>query len=100
MTLEEIKELVMAGKYHFSQKVMRNIEDGWFSEADLEHCICNAKKIYKSERDEMGTAVDGKKIVIYGKDTHGYMFYTCGKPLKSDEGKIYFFITAHKANKR
>jgi len=74
------------------------MEEGWYSEEDLECCIRSATKIYKVEKDELKASVDGKKYVIIGKDTYGCLFYTCGKVIKDDEGKLYFFITAHKAD--
>ncbi len=98
MTLDEIKQLVLTDKYDYSAKVRGMMEDGWFSEEDLEACICSATSIYKRERDELGTAVDGFKYVVYGRDTGGCLFYTCGKVKKDDAGKLYFFITAREAN--
>ncbi len=98
MTLEEIKLLVSTGRYGYSAKVRTFMEDGWYSEEDIERCISTATKIYKVERDELKTAVDGKKYVILGKDTYGCLFYTCGKVKKDEESKLYFFITAHKAD--
>lgn len=98
MTLKEIRLLVLAGKYGYSNKIRKFIEDGWYSEEDLERCISTATKIHKVERDELKTSIDGKKYVILGKDTHGCLFYTCGKVKKDEEGKLYFFITAHEAD--
>jgi hypothetical protein len=97
MTLEEMKQLVLTGSYDYSAKVRGLMEDGWYSEKDLEVCICTATNIYKKEKDEFGTAADGYKHVILGRDSHGYPFYTCGKVIKDDAGKLYFFITAHEA---
>ncbi len=98
MDLEDIKSFVLETDYQYSAKIRGNIEDGWYGEEDLECCICHAEKIYKKEKDELKTAVDGKKYVIKGKDTHGRSFYTVGKILKDDNGKFYFFITAHEAD--
>ncbi len=98
MDLEDIKSLVSKSDYHYSAKVRGFIEDGWYGEEDLEHCICHAEKIYKKENDELKTAVDGKKYVILGKDRYGRSFYTVGKILKDDDGKFYFFITAHEVD--
>jgi len=79
MTLEEIKLLVLKGRYHYSDKVRTFIEEGWYSEEDLECCIRNATNIHKMEKDELKASVDGKKYVILGKDTYECLFYTCGK---------------------
>ncbi len=98
MTLEEIQLLVLNRRYHFSGKVRTFIEDGWYTEEDLECCILTATEIYKEEKDELKGSVDGKKYVIIGKDTYGERFYTCGKVKKDNDGKLYFFITAHKAD--
>lgn len=98
MDLEDIKALIIQNNYDYSNKVRGFIEDGWYGEDDLEFCICHAEKIYKKEKDELKTAVDGKKYVIIGKDTHGRLFYTLGKVIKNDDGKLYFFITAHEAD--
>lgn len=98
MTLEEIQLLVLKGRYNYSYKVRTFMEKGWYSEEDLECCIRSATKIYKVEKDEKKTSVDGNKYVIIGKDTYGCLFYSCGKIIKDEEGKLYFFITAHKAD--
>ena len=97
MTLDEIRGLVLEDRYNYSGKVRESIEDGWYGEADLEQCISTGG-ICKTERDELETSVDGKKYVILGRDTCGDPFYTCGKVIKDEEGKLYFFITGHKAN--
>jgi len=92
-----IKELVSNGLYHYSYKIRSFIEEGWFQEEDLEHCIETAVNIHKVEEDELKTAVDGKKYTILGRDTQGQPFYTCGKIILGKEGRVYFFITAHEA---
>ena len=98
MTLEEIKRLIHAGDYDYSEKVRAFIEDGWFGEEDLEHCILSATEIFKTEKDELKVSIDGKKYVILGKDTFGYPFYTCGKIISGEGRRLYFFITAHEAD--
>jgi len=75
MTLEEIQLLVLKGRYNYSDKVRTFIEEGWYSEEDLECCLRNATKIQKVEKDELKTSVDEKKYVIFGKDIHGCVFY-------------------------
>ncbi|HVN96771.1 MAG TPA: hypothetical protein VMT62_10100 [Syntrophorhabdaceae bacterium] len=95
MTIDEIRDLVLEGRYNYSQKIRESIEDGWYGEEDLEQCILTGC-ISKTERDELKTSVDGKKHVILGRDTCGCPFYTCGKAIKDEEGKLYFFITGHK----
>lgn len=97
MTLNDIKTLIGRKQYLISSKVEDLIEDGYFSEADLEHCIFTATRVYKRERDELKQAVDGMKYVIIGRDTHGHLFYTAGKVVRSYTGRSYFFITAHHA---
>lgn len=98
MTLEEIKQLVAESRYQYSQKVRGFIEDGFFDEEDLVHCILSAVKIHKKERDELEQAVHGMKYVIIGKDTFGQPFYTAGKVLQNPKGYFYFYITAHQAD--
>jgi len=100
MTLKQIQSLVSDLRYNYSNHIRVRIEAGEFGEEDLEHCIRTAKSIYKVEWDELKTAVDGKKYVILGKDTYGCLFYTCGKVIKDEEGKLYFFITANEADLR
>ncbi|ETW94052.1 MAG: hypothetical protein ETSY1_36540 [Candidatus Entotheonella factor] len=99
MPLREIQRLVNHGRYRYSQKVEDFIMDGYFDEDDLEHCILSAQRIYKRERDELGYAIHGMKYVILGRDTHGRPFYTVGKMLRSQHGRLYFFITAHQASR-
>ena len=99
MTLAEIKQLVAEGRYQYSQKVRTFIEEGFFDEADLVHCILSAPRIHKQERDELRRAVHGMKYVILGKDTHGQPFYTAGKVLQAKPGRrFYFYMTAHQAD--
>ena len=74
------------------------MEDEWFSEEDLIHCIAYATQIYKEERDELHQAVDGYKYTIIGSDSTGHRFYTTGKVLRDYLGQYYFFITAHEAD--
>jgi hypothetical protein len=97
MTLEEIKQLVAQQRYRYSRKVRDLIENGFFDETDLEHCILSATKIHKSEHDELRQAVHGMKHVILGRDTHGQLFYTVGKVMSGPQGRFYFYITAHQA---
>lgn len=87
-------------RYNYSNHIRDRIEAGEYGEDDLEHCIKTATKIHKVERDELKTAVDGEKYVILGRDTHGCLFYTCGKLKKDENGKLYFFVTAHEADLR
>lgn len=98
MTLEEIKQLVAQRRYHYSRKVRDFIEDGFYEEEDLVHCVLSAKEIHKKERDETGQSVYGTKYVIRGRDTHGRPFYTVGKVVQGPDGRLYFFITAHQAD--
>jgi hypothetical protein len=98
-SLSLIKQLVRERRYHFSNKVLGFIEEGFYEEADLRACIRSAKGIHKVEDDDLGTAADGCKYTILGHDRFGHAFYTCGKVLLSrDDQRLYFFITAHEAN--
>jgi len=60
MTLEEIRDLVRSGRYHYSEKIRVLIEEGWYDERDLEACVLSATKFYKIEKDEQKTSIDGK----------------------------------------
>ncbi|MFQ5804687.1 MAG: hypothetical protein ACE5JQ_17495 [Candidatus Methylomirabilales bacterium] len=99
MTLGEIKRLVAQGRYHYSRKVRDFIEEGFFDEEDLVHGVLSATRIHKKERDELRQAVHGMKYVILGRDTHGRSFYTVGKVIRGPKGRLYFYITAHQADK-
>ncbi|MBI1928758.1 hypothetical protein HYR99_31495 [Candidatus Poribacteria bacterium] len=72
------------------------MQQGWFDEKDLEESI-RTGVVQKTEKDRFKNSVGNKVYVILGRDTHGKAFYTAGKILRSNEGKIYFFITAHEA---
>jgi len=98
MTLGEIQQLVARRRYRYSRKVRDFIEDGYFDEEDLVHCILSAASIHKRERDELGQAVHRMKYVILGRDTHGRPFYTVGKVLRGPTGQFYFYLTAHQAD--
>lgn len=98
MTLDEIKRLVAEGSYHYGKKVREAIEEGFFDEEDLVHCILSATGIHKKEKDELKQAIHGMKYVILGRDTHGRPFYTVGKVVQGAEGKLYYYISAHQAD--
>jgi hypothetical protein len=98
MSLEEIQQLVAQERYQYSRKVRDLIEDGFFDEEDLRHCILSATGIHKKERDELKQAVHGMKYVILGRDTYGQPFYTVGKVLQNPKGYFYFYITAHQTD--
>jgi flavorubredoxin len=98
MTLKEIKQLVALDQYRYSEKVREAIEEGFFEEEDLVHCILSATRIHKKERDELKQAIHGMKYVILGRDTHGQPFYTVGKGVQGAKGKLYFYISAHQAD--
>ena len=96
--LRIIKALIAERRYHYSNKVRGFIEDGDFTQEDLERCILSAIEIQKAEEDELGQAVDGMKYTIIGTDTLGESFYTCGKIIRNEQEQLYFFITAHEQN--
>ena len=94
--LRIIKALVSEQRYQYSLKVQQFIENGDFDLEDLERCIMTADSIQKTEPDELGVSIDGSKYTIIGLDTQNVVFYTCGKIIRiPDDGKVYFFITAH-----
>lgn len=89
-----ILELVRNEQWDFSAKVLQALEDCEFSDEDLKCCI-HTGSVAKSEKDEYGEAVDGKKYTILGRAVSGYPFYVSGKILRDDEGRFFFFMTAH-----
>jgi hypothetical protein len=89
-----ILELVRNEHWDFSAKVLQALEDYEFSEEDLKCCV-HTGSLDKSERDEYGEAVDGRKYTILGRAVSGHSFYVCGKILCDGEGRFFFFITAH-----
>lgn len=95
-----IKALVLEGHYDLSKKIWAAITDGDFGHEDLECCIASATGIHKIEPDDLKASTDGMKYTIHGRDTNGRPFYTCGKLLLGEGGRIYFFITAHEARPR
>ena len=97
MDLRGIKRLVERGEWDYSEKVRTKIESGEFYEEDIEACIASAQRVQKREVDERGTSLSGYKYVVVGRNRSGRPFYTAGKPIGSDEGTVYFIITAHEA---
>jgi len=89
-----IKCLVARELYIMSRKVLEQIEDGRFEVEDVECCVLNGK-VTKTEADKMQHSIGNKKYIIEGPDTHGNAFYAVGKLLATDDGKLYFVITAH-----
>lgn len=90
-----IQELVRQGNYDWSNHVQDQIEEGKFDPTDLEACIASGS-VTKTERDRLRNSVGHKVYVIVGRDTRGRPFYTAGKIMR-DNGRLYFFITAHEA---
>jgi hypothetical protein len=87
-------ELVRDDCWDLSGKVCRALGDAEFTEDDLVRCVLEGK-LHKRERDEWKEAVDGRKYTIWGPGSGGRPFYICGKILADDEGRCFFFITAH-----
>ena len=98
MTLADIKNLIQRREYRFSEKVREMEIEGEFTRWGVLNCVLTADRIYKTERDELKKAVDGKKHTIIGHDESGLPFYTTGKVLADYRGRFYFFITAHAAD--
>ena len=90
-----ILELVRNEHWGFSAKVLQALEDYEFSDEDLKCCVCEGS-VHKSEKDEQGDAVDGRKYTILGRAVSGYPLYVCGKIRCDDEGRFFFFITARR----
>lgn len=89
----EVTELVRDDCWDVSAKVYEALDDGNFTEDDLVCCVLEGK-LHKRERDERNEAVDGRKYTIWGPSAGGHPFYVCGKILRGDEGRYFFFITA------
>lgn len=96
--LTRIQTLIIRRAFRLSGHVDEGIDEGVFDLDDIEHCIMSATRIYKTERDERGTALDGNKYTIMGRNRAGLLFYTCGKLRQDHLGHYYFFITAHAAD--
>jgi len=92
--IDLIKILVSKKLYRYSSKVESFLEDGYYTTEDIELCI-ETGSVYKVERDEQKNSIGNKKYVIKGKDTCGNDFYTAGKIINCDGGRVYFLITAH-----
>ena len=90
-TLEKIKLMVLRGDCILSSHVLDKVEENYFTDNDVEASIVNGVSIEKG-KDELGQAVDGNKYTITSKD----QCETVGKLLESDEGQIYFVITAYR----
>lgn len=91
---KDIKDLVAGGNCHFSVHIQEALADYEFSEADLRCCVLQGR-LHKRETDEKQDAVDSNKYVIYGRAVSGCPFYVCGKMMRDDEGRFFFFISAH-----
>jgi hypothetical protein len=92
--LAYVKYLVSKGRYALSPKAYGQHAEGYYELEDLENSIC-CGKVHKTEKDERKECLGNKKYVIVGPDTHGYEFYSVGKIKPSDDGHIYYIITAH-----
>jgi hypothetical protein len=92
--LDLIRELVDSDAYDLTEKVKNLIEDGWFCEEDIKHCV-RTGLICKTQRDEMKNSINLKKYTILGRDLSGAPFYCAGKIMRSEAGKLFLVITAH-----
>ena len=95
---QTIIELIAKKQWGFGQKVLDALNACEFTRDDLRQCVLDGR-LDKSERDETGEAADGRKYVIHGRAGGGYPFYVCGKILCDDEGRYFFFITAHRRDR-
>lgn len=93
-----VQRLVAEGCYDYSQKVEDAMNFGHFDLDDLECCIATGRVI-KTNRDKLKASVGNKVYVIIGRDTKGRKFYAAGKILKTAEGLVFFFVTAHPAKR-
>lgn len=92
--LDCIQKLVINWDYSISEKVKDALDSGFFTLEDIETSILTGY-VHKRTNDRLKQSIGNKVYHIIGRDTHGYEFYTQGKIIQSEEGKIYFFITAH-----
>jgi hypothetical protein len=92
--LERIQRLILQGHWEVSSHVLQYIEDGEFEIRDIETSIARGW-ISKSQKDEVGTAVDARKYTISGFDHCGLPFETVGKIVEGPDGEQYFVITAY-----
>lgn len=92
--LEYIRRLIRSDDYWFSDHVRDEWANGEYSMGDIETSVLGGS-IHKTQKDEKGQAVDGKKYVITGRDSAGMGFETVGKIIEGEDGRKYFFITAY-----
>ena len=59
----------------------------WFSYEDIEQCILRGS-INKSQKDEKGNSVNGKKYTIFGPDCCDAPFYCVGKIVRGTGGRM------------
>ena len=96
-----IQHLVAGGPLPYTMKVREYIEENEYEEADIRNAIMTAKRIHKSEPDEMHAATDGMKHVIIGRNLEGRPFYLCGKIIQLPTGmRAFQVMTAHAARDR
>ena len=94
--LEKIRKLVLRGNWIPSQHVIEDyLITGECTREDIEQSVLTGR-IYKVEKDPIGTALDGKVYTISGKSVYGLGFETAGKIIKRPDGNFYFVITAYK----
>src|ERR1700683_2305110 len=73
-----IRYLVATERYRLSEKAYELHSQGYFELEDLEHSI-QSGTVHKTEKDKLKNSVGNKKYIIVGRDTCGYLFYSCGK---------------------
>ena len=93
--LRRIQQLIRSDQWSFSRHIGDYLAEGRF---DIEDVVCCIERgmIIKSEADDLGEAVDGKKHTIAGPDTCGLSFHVVGKIVEGFDGKLFFAVTAYK----
>ncbi|MBI2058847.1 MAG: hypothetical protein HYT87_03675 [Nitrospirae bacterium] len=96
--LVEIKRLVRAGRFLFTDKAGLEMEVDGIDEDDVKESILNASAIKKTIRSRSSRRnKPGEKLyVIHGPTNHGVWIYTKGTIRGEGEAAIYYFLISSK----
>ncbi len=90
----DIRALVRADRFTLTSHVFDKIANNCWEFDDVIQSLLTGA-IQRAEKDDFGTAIDGKKYVILGSDCYGNSLETVGKIVRGDDGREYLVITVY-----
>lgn len=96
--LVRIKRAVLAGRYVFSEKARREMEEDGLTELDVAESVLNAVAIYKRLRSRSPLRQHPREYlyVIQSVNLEGLAIYSKGKLVREENIETYYFFISSK----